>query len=665
MKSKVTVLATLLLATPVYPQASKTPVPVQEQKAPQMDAASKAEAYKEFLKARQYEAENNYIQALESYKRVIELDPLSPEPHVALGELYARNRNIRDAEKQAREAIALSKDSVGGHRLLGRILASEGLSSGNKEKITESIVHFLEVARIDKQDPEAWRFLGNLYSINNDQDRALEAYQNLISTGFASFTDYYEVARINYSKGNYREASQAARQAFERSDNNPQVGMLLADSLMRTGQTTEAITIFRQALAESPSNLSLLLGFSEALTRSGQYEEAMQQLKKILEANPKNLRALNLLAQAQRRSGRRAEAIATIKQALAGQDISDTLELQFELAEVYEEMGELNNAISAYEEALSTMVNPDGSVSEADRRNAGVVLQAMVFAYRNASKIDKATETIERMRKILGKDSTLPDILLIDTLRAEGRYSEAVDATRKAQKAFPKERQFKFLEAQALGQLQQVDKAVDVLKSMLSGSEQDADIYHYLSFVMLDDNRFADAEQYLRKALLFDEKNISYLITLSSIQDRAKNYKESEETLRKVLQLDPDNSTALNNLGYFLTERGERLNEALELIQRAINIDPTNSSFLDSLGWVYFRMGDIEKACKYLEQAINLDRRSATSHDHLGDVYFKLGRTADAVRMWEEALKLSRDSEEIDRIKEKLHRQKNTNAKKE
>lgn len=660
MKGKVTILATLLLTIPAYPQ-TVTSTSVQE-KAPQVDAAKKAEAYKEFLKARQYESENNYIQALESYKRVIELDPLSPEPHVALGELYVRNRNIRDAEKQSREAIALSKDSIGGHRLLGRILASEGLSSGNKEKITEAIVHFLEVARIDKQDPEAWRFLGNLYGINNDQDRALEAYQNLISTGFASFTDYYEVARINYSKGNYKEASQAARQAFERSDNNPQVGMLLADSLMRTGQTAEAITIFRQALAESPSNVSLLLGFSEALTRSGQYEEAMQQLKKIIDANPNNLRALNLLAQAQRRSGRRSEAVATIKRALAGQDTTDSLELQFELAEVYEEMGELSNSIAAYEEALSSIVNPDGSVSEANKRNAGVVLQAMVFAYRNAGKIDKATETIERMRKTLGKDSTLPDILLIDTLRAEGRYSEAVEVTRKAQKAFPKERQFKFLEAQALGQLQQVDKASEVLKSMLNGSEQDADIYHYLSFVMLDDNRFTDAEHYLRKALLYDEKNVSYLITLSSIQDRAKNYKESEETLRKVLQLDPDNSTALNNLGYFLTERGERLNEAMELIQRAINIDPTNSSFLDSLGWVYFRLGDTEKACKYLEQAINLDRRSATSHDHLGDVYFHQGRTADAVRMWEEALKLSRDNEEIARIKEKLHQQKNTNA---
>ncbi|MCS6886053.1 MAG: tetratricopeptide repeat protein [Acidobacteriota bacterium] len=621
---------------------------------PAIDPARKQEAYREYLKAREYELENNFIQALKSYKRVIELDPSSPEPHVALGEFYARNRNTKDAENEARQAIAISKDSLGAHRLLGRIMASEGISSGNKEKMLEATVHFLEVVRLDKQDAEAWRFLGTLYAMTNDQDRALDAYQRLISTGFASFADYYEIARINYSKGNYREAANAARQSFERSDENPQVGFLLADSLMRIGQTAEAISVFQQILHQNPSNLSLLLGYSEALSRAGRYEEAIKQLKQILETNPKNLRALNLLAQTQRRAGRREEAIVTLKQALAGQDVSDSLELQFELAEVYDELGQLENAIAAYEEALAAVLNPDGSVSDSNKRNAGVIFQAMVFAYRNAAKINKALQVIERMRKTLGKDSTLPDILLIDTLRAEGRYSEALEAARKAQKAFPKERQFKYLEAQILGQVGKVDFAAELLKSMLDGSDQDGDVYHYLSFIMLDDNRFAEAEQYVRKALLFDEKNISYLITLSSIQDRAKNYEDSERTLRLVLKLDPDNATALNNLGYFLTERGERLSEALELIQRAINIDPMNSSFIDSLGWVYFKLGDLDKAVIYLEQAINLDPRSATSHDHLGDVYFKLGRTSEAIKMWQEALKMSRDSEEISKIKEKL-----------
>src|SRR4029453_4007233 len=104
---------------------------------------------------------------------------------------------------------------------------------------------------------------------------------------------------------------------------------------------------------------------------------------------------------------------------------------------------------------------------------------------------------------------------------------------------------------------------------------------------------------------------------LSSIQDKAGQYKDSETTLRRVLSLDPDNATALNNLGYFLTERNERLEEALEYIKRAVNIDPTNGSFLDSLGWAYFKLGKLDQAQKYLEDSIVYDRRSATVYEHL------------------------------------------------
>ncbi|MBL8149250.1 MAG: tetratricopeptide repeat protein, partial [Blastocatellia bacterium] len=560
------------------------------------------------------------------------------------------------------EAIALSKDSLGGHKLLGRILATEGLNSGNKEKIQEAIVEFLEVTRIDNKDPDSLKALAGMYNLTNDPDRALSSYQSLISLGFATFADYFEVARIQYSKGKYRESAQAARQAFEQSGNNPQAGMLLADSLLQLGQTKEAIEILKLSLAETPNNLELNLDLGDALTRAGRYDEAIQQINKVLEVRPKNLRALNLLAQVQRRSGKRKEAIETFKKALEGQDVTDSLELQFELAETYEEIGDLDSSIKAYEDALSALLDPDGTAPESTKRNAGVVLRAIALAYRNSGKLDKTLETFERMRKVLGSDSTLPDVLLIDTLRNEGKYKEALEAVYSAKSRFPKERQFKFLEAQSLSQLQRPDEASEVLKGLINGSQEDADVHHFAAFIMMDNNRLDDAERNLRKALLFDEKNVSYLITLSSIQDRAKNYKESETTLRKVLELDPDNATALNNLGYFLTERNERLEEALELIQRAINIEPGNGSFLDSLGWVYFKLGKFEEAKKNLEQALIYDKRSAAVHEHLGDLYYKIGQVDEARKKWKQALELTHDKEEMVRLEEKLKDPKNALA---
>jgi tetratricopeptide (TPR) repeat protein len=124
--------------------------------------------------------------------------------------------------------------------------------------------------------------------------------------------------------------------------------------------------------------------------------------------------------------------------------------------------------------------------------------------------------------------------------------------------------------------------------------------------------------------------------------------------LRAILERDPDNPVALNNLGYYLAERGERLPEALDLTKRAVTIEPNNGSYLDSLGWVYFQMGQLGEAQRYLEQALENQPNDATIHDHMGDLYLRQGRRDQARRSFERALSLSKEKEERQRIQRKL-----------
>jgi tetratricopeptide (TPR) repeat protein len=669
MRNKTLVLALLLSAGQFSPATAhplatattaKSGAAVASQDKP--DKAKREAAYQEFLQALQYETEGDFVQAVETYKKVIALDVQSAQPRVALGELYLRNRNLNDAETQARTAIKLDQDNIGAHRLLGRILTSSIKNSSEKAKIQEAIGEFQQVSRLDKQEPEAWKFLAGLYDFSGEPEKALEAYQQLASLGFATATDYYEMARLHYTKGQYRESSKAARQAFEQSENNARPGVLLADSLLRSGQTAEAIEILRNILRSNPNDAALALGLAEALVQAGNYDEANQQLTRILEKSPKNIRALNLLAQSQRRLGKREQAISTLKRALDGQDVSESLEIQFELAETYEEMGQIDNAVAAYEEALQALSDPDGSVSASNKRNAGIVLQAIVNVYRNNNLRDKAFKALDRMQQVLGKDSTSATELRIAILNSEGQYKEALTAARDAQKQFPNERRLKILEAQALSELREIDNSLQVMRGLLNSSAEDGDIYNLSALFLMDNNQLAEAEKQVRKALQLDEKNTGYLLTLSSVQDRAKQYQASEDTLKLVLKFDPDNSTALNNLGYFLTERNERLKEALEYIQRAVNIEPNNGSFLDSLGWAYYKLGNLDLARKHLEEALIYSRRSTAIHEHLGDVYQKLGRTADAIKHWQKALEFTINPEETARLKEKLKDPKNVAA---
>ena len=120
----------------------------------------------------------------------------------------------------------------------------------------------------------------------------------------------------------------------------------------------------------------------------------------------------------------------------------------------------------------------------------------------------------------------------------------------------------------------------------------------------------------------------------------------------QVLAIEPENSQALNYLGYMLADRGLKLDYAYDLIKKANDLVPNNAAFLDSYGWVYFQMGKYQEAVQYLEQAVSLDS-DPTIFDHLGDAYDAIGQKEAAHEWWRRALELQPDNESL---KEKIDR---------
>jgi Flp pilus assembly protein TadD len=116
-----------------------------------------------------------------------------------------------------------------------------------------------------------------------------------------------------------------------------------------------------------------------------------------------------------------------------------------------------------------------------------------------------------------------------------------------------------------------------------------------------------------------------------------------EQDLQFILEKEPDNAHALNALGYTLADRTTRYQEALVLIQKALKIMPEDPYFLDSLGWVYYRLGDLEKAENYLRKAADM-QTDAEFLAHLGEVLWETGKQAEAKQVWQQGLQLDADN---------------------
>ena len=131
---------------------------------------------------------------------------------------------------------------------------------------------------------------------------------------------------------------------------------------------------------------------------------------------------------------------------------------------------------------------------------------------------------------------------------------------------------------------------------------------------------------------------------LGAVFDKQKKFAEAEAAFQQVLTRDPENAAALNYLGYMLAERGERLDESVSYLKKALQIEPENGSYLDSLGWAYFKADKLDLAEENLRRAADQLKTNSVIQDHYGEVLFKLGRYDEAIAAWTRALAGDGDS---------------------
>ena len=175
-----------------------------------------------------------------------------------------------------------------------------------------------------------------------------------------------------------------------------------------------------------------------------------------------------------------------------------------------------------------------------------------------------------------------------------------------------------------------------------------------LSFAEKHDQAITECQAMLKEYNQPGEvREIRY--ALSGVYSNAKDLPRSEEQLRLILEADPTEARACNDLGYLLAEQNKKLTEAEKLIRAAMEQDRKqkregawvgldgdldNAAYVDSLGWALFRQGKVKEARQELERASRLPDGSddPVVWDHLGDVRARQGDKTQALEAWRKAV---------------------------
>jgi len=95
-----------------------------------------------------------------------------------------------------------------------------------------------------------------------------------------------------------------------------------------------------------------------------------------------------------------------------------------------------------------------------------------------------------------------------------------------------------------------------------------------------------------------------------------KRYRQAIEYYEKTLELDNNNATAMNSMGYILADRGFDTMKGLTFCRKAVDIKPRNAAYMDSLGWAHYKCGEITEARSWLQKAIDSAPKEGEIREH-------------------------------------------------
>ncbi len=267
---------------------------------------------------------------------------------------------------------------------------------------------------------------------------------------------------------------------------------------------------------------------------------------------------------------------------------------------------------------------------------------------------------LQYTRAAIELSPTHTDAVLLgaDILAELERHLEAAELLDTVPRDHPTALEAQLSKARAIEDSGDLDGSVEVLETLAKSYSDTAQVHLALGLKYAKQKDYEQATGAYDRALdlmgdtsprhwfAYFERAISY--------ERRGIWDKAEADFRRALELNPDQPSVLNYLGYSLLEENLKLDEALSLIEKAVSLRPDSGYIIDSLGWAYFLQGRYHDAVEPMERAVELEAIDPIVNDHLGDVYWAVGRKREAEFQWSRALSFDPALEDVDRIRRKL-----------
>ena len=520
-----------------------------------------------------------------------------PEYDVLVAQQHASAGRIPQAIAAYRRAVAKDDDSAYLHRLIADALA-------RTSELDQAVHHAERAYQLEPEDALGRSLLAQLYRLTRQPEKArvLLVDENGAPRDAESASTLYQ---IHVESEAYDDALSVAQWMLDNEPDDPlRAHIALANVYEKTGRPLDAERALRDALEVEPGDLRIYGALARSMRQRGDRDAEIGVYREVLEANPDDHGTLVSLAEAQMAEDDLEGAIATLSEVERRypDDARSIVRLGFLLYEARR----FEEAVVRFERALEAFPSEH---------------EITFFLGVVHRRLDQEEEALRAFRAI-PKDHK--------------HYAEA-----RTQMAAILEKRGDFASARA-----EIERAIAV--------EPSRPLELYNAQLMSKGGDFEGAIDYLEG--LLDEKpdDDEVIYNLGVVYGESDQTERAIELMQRALELNPDNASALNYIGYTWAERGENLDQAEDLITRAIALRPEDGYIVDSLGWVYYMRARplveagrdeqardlIDRALTHLERAEELTGGDPVISEHIGDAYLLLNERHEALSRFREAVDL-------------------------
>lgn len=209
----------------------------------ELDTAGLSTAESQYLLGTIHHRENKLAEAVENFKRALQLDPNFTDAAISLSVIYNDTGHYQEGKQVFEQAERSAQKKAG--RPTHSVMMAKELSTRHRElgdlyrklqRFDEAANEYLKAARVDPENIEARILLSKTHGQRGQLALAQQELENLVREFPENISARIHLALLYYAMGNVVDAQIELQEAQMKEPANPQVKMYLE----MTRQATES-----------------------------------------------------------------------------------------------------------------------------------------------------------------------------------------------------------------------------------------------------------------------------------------------------------------------------------------------------------------------------------------------------------------------------------------